>query len=107
VLTLIGGIIFLAAQGGVIFLTALLVSDLFDVESNFGKLGCMAISYIAWVAFTWGLFAIILKPDVWLLPAMGALTAIASSFVYLMIWLVLSARGDNQAAEQKPTAAER
>jgi hypothetical protein len=69
--------------------TAWLLAQMLGVNKNAAKIGCMALSYVAWVAFTWALFAWVLKPDVYLIPAMGTMTALVSSFVYLIAWVVL------------------
>tara|TARA_B100001105_G_C22106322_1_gene321368 strand:+ start:98 stop:412 length:315 start_codon:yes stop_codon:yes gene_type:complete len=88
----VGGLIFVAAQGGAVFVTALFLAEYLGANRNLAKAGCMAVSYLAWVAFTWALFALILRPDVYLIPAMGTLTALASSFVYLIGWVALSSQ---------------
>lgn len=103
----VGGLIFFAAQGGAVFATALLLAKYLDANRNFAKAGCMAVSYLAWVAFTWAVFALILRPDVYLIPAIGTLTGLASSFVYLIGWMVLPSQRPGMAVEKGIEADDR
>jgi hypothetical protein len=87
----VSGLLFVAAQGGAIFLTAFLLSRFTGMSSFWAKAGWMALSYAGWVAFTWLLFGLVLRPDVYLIPAMGSLTALFATVVYLIAWSVISA----------------
>ena len=76
------GLFFVAAQGGAIFLTAKVLSEFFGGAGLVAKICWMAASYAAWVLFTFALFGV-LGADVFLIPAVGAVTAAISSAICL------------------------
>ena len=80
-------LLFMAAQGGAIFATAFLLAERFGPTGWPAKAVWMTISYFGWVAFTWLLFGFVLQPDVYLIPAVGTVTALVASLVYLLVWI--------------------
>ncbi|HWI86818.1 MAG TPA: hypothetical protein VNT42_10925 [Sphingomonas sp.] len=84
---MIFGVAFFIAQGAAVFLTALAFARFTRAVRWSAKIGWMALSYCVWVTFTWALFGLVLKPDVYLIPFMGTVTALFSSFIYLLAWV--------------------
>jgi hypothetical protein len=85
-------LLFMAAQGGVIFLTARWVLHRRKIAHWTGKIAAMLISYMAWISFTIAAY-ILLGGEAGFMDGFGLVLtlcfgALISSFVYLLIWLL-------------------
>ena len=89
----LGRWLFLAAQGGVVFLTARHLLCALNIPRWPGKIAAVVISYIAWTAFT--ITAYTLgggengMMDGGLFVLMLCFSAMISSLLYLLIWLFI------------------
>jgi len=76
---------FVMAQGGAVFVTALVLYRMTGASSWFRKIELLALSFLAWILFTllfffWGVSSYIVFFGL-------ASTCLMSSLVYLAIWL--------------------
>jgi hypothetical protein len=78
---------FAFAQGGAIFLTAWLRSRILKSNSWPAKLGCMTLSFGAWVSFT--LFAFFWGANSYIVFFELTVSAFWSSVAFLAAWLVI------------------
>jgi len=89
-------LVFMAAQGGVVFGTAYLALRLFKTSHWLSKLFAMAISYAGWVTFTIAGYSL-LGGGGGLMDGFGMVLmlcffALISSLVYLVVWTVKGSR---------------
>jgi hypothetical protein len=104
VLLLLPLVLFMAVQGAVVFGTARLGLQLLKVSHWVAKVTAMSISYVAWIAFTITAYALP-GGDFGLMDGFGLVlflcfTALISSFVYLLIW-ILRAPEDKQEPQDE------
>jgi hypothetical protein len=89
-------LLFAVAQGGVVFITAWLLSSFVKSQSCLSKLGLMLASYCIWAAITLGGFYTMMGGGSGgLFEGMGfpmilCITALLSSLVYAVIWSLRS-----------------
>ncbi|MDZ4113484.1 MAG: hypothetical protein U1E18_28350 [Brevundimonas sp.] len=87
--------LFVVAQGGAVFASAWLVTRLLKVSHWGWKSALMALSYTAWIVMTIaGYFLLSGGGGVmegFAVVLMLCLTALASAFVYLVLWIALPA----------------
>lgn len=91
-------LVFMAAQGAVIFLTARWVLQSLRLSHWAWKIAAMMISTIAWIAFTITTY-ILLGGDAGLMDGFGfvlilCFMAMISAFVYLLFWLACPSRNE-------------
>lgn len=84
-------LLFMAAQGAVVFLTARWGLRHLEISHWPGKIAAMVISYIAWILFTFAAYTLS-GGEGGLMDGFGLVivcffSAMISSFVYLLIWL--------------------
>lgn len=86
-------VLFAVAQGGVIFLTALVAVRRLGLDSNAARIVSMVLSWAGWIVFTLiGYFA--LGGEGGIMDGFGMLlilfrTASISAFIYLIAWICL------------------
>jgi len=86
-------VLFAAAQGGVVFLTARWGLQFLKISHWSGKIAAMMISTIAWITFTVAAYMLgggeggIMDGGLWIL--MLCFSAMISSFVYMLVWLFI------------------
>lgn len=85
-------ILFSIAQGAAIFGTAYLALRLLKTARWFSKVAAISISHVAWVAFTISGYTL-LGGEGGLMDGLGlviflCLTALISSLVYLLVWML-------------------
>jgi hypothetical protein len=90
-------ILFSIAQGAAIFGTAYLALRLLKTAHRFSKVAAMSVSYAAWVALTIAGYTL-LGGEGGLMDGFGlviflCLTALISSLVYLLMWMLRPASG--------------
>jgi len=88
-------LLFVAAQGAVIYETARVVLHLLKLSQRPAKIAAMLASYVLWIAFTIGIYAV-MGGDGGLMDGFGLVlvlccTALISSFAYLLFWTMREA----------------
>ena len=89
-------LLFAAAQGGVVVVTAFALSDLFGPRTALTKIASVCLSYAGWVGVTIGGYALLVGEG-GLMDGFGLLlflcfTALVSSALYLVGWLLAGLR---------------
>ena len=87
---------FAAAQGFAVLVTAAIALHLLGASSWQAKFLAMAVSYIAWIAFTVGGYSL-LGGEGGFMDGFGMLlllcfTALVSSFIWLVLWTIYDAK---------------
>jgi hypothetical protein len=93
---------FALAQGGVIFVTALLCTRLIRANSNLAKLGLMLASYAFWIVLTIAGYTM-LGGDGGLMDGFGLVlmlcfSALISTFIYAVVWALVPSKSDKANA---------
>jgi hypothetical protein len=89
-------LLFVAAQGGVVFAVAWWLTRRFGAGHASAKATAMAVSYAAWIGLTVLVYAL-LGGEGGLMDGFGLLlflcfTALVSSLVYLVVWTLTGVR---------------
>src|SRR5690349_8780237 len=98
VLIMVPAVLFMAAQGAVIFLTAHWCLRLLEISHWVGKTAAMSISYVAWIVFTIGAYTL-LGGEGGLMDGFGFIlilcfSAMISSLVYLVVWIFRASKDE-------------
>ena len=83
------GPLFVLVQGAAIFLTAFFAFRFRDASGALAKVGYMAVSYMAWITFTYAAF--FLGADVWIVFGALMVSSLFSSVCFCVGWVVLPA----------------
>ncbi|HKQ44747.1 MAG TPA: hypothetical protein VJS47_05070 [Rhizomicrobium sp.] len=97
-------LLFMAIQGAVVFATARWSLRFLKVSHWFGKITAMSISYTAWIVFTIAGYTV-LGGEGGLMDGFGLVlflcfTAMISSFVYLVAWILRASQNGQEPEDE-------